>query len=143
MSDSSLAFTRIGGEAVVREIVGRFYDLIEADPAYAELLALHHGDLGPVRQSLAQFLVAWLGGPRDWFDARPGRCIMGFHRTLPVTMQTAAQWAHAMDRAISADPGIEPAIARQMSEALHRMCRAMAVQARTAAEAALTRTDAV
>ena len=31
-------------------------------------------DLLPVRVSLTQFLSAWLGGPRDWFVARPGAC---------------------------------------------------------------------
>jgi len=136
MSESSLPFDRVGGEESVRAIVDRFYDLVEQDPAYAALHAMHQPDLTALRHSLTRFLVAWLGGPRDWFEARPGMCIMGFHRQLAVTAQTAAQWAHAMDRAIAADPGIEPETARQMSEALHRMCRAMAVQARTAAEAA-------
>lgn len=136
MSESTPPFDRVGGEASVRAIVDRFYDLVAQDPAYAALHAMHQPDLTGLRHSLTGFLVAWLGGPRDWFAQRPGACIMGFHRQLRVTPQTAAQWAHAMDRAIAADPGIEPETARRMSDALHRMCRAMAVQARTAAEAA-------
>lgn len=132
MSDSSLPFDRIGGTPVVRAIVERFYDLVEGDPIYAALHAMHRDDLAPLRDSLTQFLVAWLGGPRDWFTARPGMCIMGLHRGLGVTGETAAQWAHAMDRAIAADPGIDPETARQMSDALQRMCRAMAAQPRPA-----------
>ncbi|MHA6718066.1 globin domain-containing protein [Sphingomonas sp. RS6] len=124
-------YARLGGAPAIRAIVDRFYDLVEGDPRYADLHAMHAGDLSGVRQSLAGFLIAWTGGPRDWFDMRPGMCIMSAHRAMPLTGRTAAQWAHAMDRAIAADPGLEPDAARHMAEALARMCRAMAVQADT------------
>lgn len=132
MSLSSTPYDRLGGAEAVRAIVDRFYDLVESDPAYAALKAMHGEDFGPVRHALAQFLIAWSGGPRDWFTRRPGACIMSFHRALPVTSETAAQWAHAMDRAIAADPGLEPETARLVADALDRMCRAMAAQARAA-----------
>jgi hemoglobin len=122
-------FARLGGAPAIRAIVDRFYDLVEHDPAYADLHAMHAGDLTAVRGSLAGFLTAWTGGPRHWFDTRPGMCIMSAHRAMPVTARTAAQWAHAMDRAIAADPGLDPVAARQISEALGRMCRTMAAQA--------------
>ena len=66
----------MGGRPVVSAMVERFYDLMDTDPAYAALRALHAPDLAPMRASLTGFLTAWLGGPRDWFDQHPGACVM-------------------------------------------------------------------
>ena len=60
-------YDRIGGREVLRAIVNRFYDLMDEDPAYAGLRAMHAEDLAPMRQSLTGFLTGWSGGPRDWF----------------------------------------------------------------------------
>jgi hemoglobin len=120
-------YDRVGGADGVRVIVARFYDLIEHRPEYAELRAMHAPDLLPTRLSLADFLGAWLGGPRLWFEQRPGVCIMGLHRDLGISSQTAAQWVHAMSRAL-AENGIDPALGHQLQRAFLRMANAMAAQ---------------
>jgi len=53
-----------------------------------------------MRASLAGFLTGWSGGPRDWFAANPGRCMVSIHKPMPITQATARQWADAMRRAI-------------------------------------------
>jgi hemoglobin len=93
-------YDMIGGTAPIREIVDLFYDLMEEDPAYAELRALHAEDLAPMRASLTGFLAAWMGGPRDWFEQRPGKCLMSAHKGVTINPDTARQWAEAMGRAI-------------------------------------------
>ena len=80
----------IGGAPVIRRIVDRFYDLMDQDPAYAELRALHAPDLGPMRHSLSGFLNAWAGGPRDWFEENPGKCMMSAHKGIAIAPATAA-----------------------------------------------------
>jgi len=46
--DSITAFEMVGGEAHVRALVDRFYDLMDLEPAYAHLRAVHGSDLlGP------------------------------------------------------------------------------------------------
>ncbi|OXE36009.1 MAG: globin [Phenylobacterium zucineum] len=92
-------FNAIGGAPVVRQIVHRFYDLMESDPSYADLRAIHAPDLTPMRASLAGFLDGWLGGPRDWFEAHPGQCMMSMHAAVPVSTDTARQWVEVMGRA--------------------------------------------
>lgn len=72
-------FERVGGHPVLQAICERFYDLMEQDPAYAELRAMHAEDLGEMRKALPQFLAGWAGGPRDWFEANPGKCMMSMH----------------------------------------------------------------
>lgn len=117
-------FDRLGGAAVVRRIVDRFYDLMETDPAYKALRDLHAPDLGPMRESLSGFLTGWLGGPRDWFEARPGTCMMSMHSGVAVDGATAAQWREAMARAL-ADAKAEPAIADLMNGAFSRISENM------------------
>jgi len=93
-------YDRLGGKATIEAIADRFYDLMDSDPAFAELRAMHAADLAPMRASLAGFLTGWSGGPRDWFEANPGRCMMSIHRPLPIDADTARQWIVAMRRAI-------------------------------------------
>lgn len=115
----------VGGQQVVRRLVDRFYDLMEGDPAFGELRALHAPDLGPMRDSLTGFLAAWLGGPRDWFEQRPGRCMMSAHRDVPITEASARQWADAMTQAVS-ECVADARLAGKMAEALSAMALGMA-----------------
>lgn len=119
-----LPYHQIGEAPAVRRLVERFYDLMETDPAYTELRALHAPDLGPMRESLTGFLTGWLGGPRDWFAARPGKCMMSMHAQVPVNAATARQWRDAMARAL-ADTGVDLQLALQMNAAFARMSENM------------------
>lgn len=127
MTDQPSMFDRIGGTEGVRAVVERFYDLMEHEPRYAELRAMHAENLFPMRLSLTQFLTAWLGGPRDWFEARPGACVMSMHRTMGITRETAGQWVHAMSRAM-AENRVDPALGQEMQQAFLRMGGAMIAQ---------------
>lgn len=117
-------FAQIGGRAAVRAISDTFYDLIDRDPAYAALRALHGADLTPTRASLTDFLTAWLGGPRTWFEARPRTCIMAMHRAIPTTGETAAEWLAAMDRALRRN-AVDPVLQGTILQALARMAQQM------------------
>lgn len=116
-------FQMIGGEGVVAAIVERFYDLMENDPAYADLRALHAEDLSPVRQGLTSFLNGWLGGPRDWFGQ--GRCVMSLHGAIAIPPHVAWQWSDAMTRAIAGQDDADPRLAKAMIERLGEMAQAM------------------
>ena len=118
------AFDLVGGARLVRRVVDRFYDLMDADAEYAELRLLHAPDLSPMRDSLTGFLTAWLGGPRDWFDERPGRCMMSAHRGVAITEASARQWADAMSRAVL-DRVEERELAQKLAQALSSMALSM------------------
>lgn len=115
----------IGGAPVIEAIVDRFYDLMEEDPAYAALHAMHAADLAPMRTSLAGFLTAWSGGPRDWHEEHRGTCIMSLHGRMEIDPETSGQWRAAMARAIAAQPGLDPQLAQAMTAALGRMAQGM------------------
>lgn len=114
----------IGGAQAVRGLVERFYDLMDAEPEFAELRHLHAPDLSPMRDSLAGFLTGWLGGPRDWFESNPGKCMMSAHRAVPIDQTTAGQWVAAMNQALS-DSAIEPEFAARLGETFIRMAAGM------------------
>lgn len=130
MDKPALPFDRLGGRDAIARLVERFYDLMDGNPAYAALRAMHAPDLSPMRESLTDFLVAWSGGPRDWFEKRPGACIMSLHAALPgMAQETARQWIAAMSQAIDeTEPG-DADIRSQMIEMLTRMSYGMAGRA--------------
>lgn len=118
-------YDMLGGRPVIDRIVNRFYDLMDTDPAYAELRALHAADLAPMRESLASFLSGWSGGPRDWFDSNPGKCMNSAHKHVTMSKQSGEQWADAMNRAIK-DCGPEnPKLGEAMAEVLGQLARSM------------------
>ncbi|WP_295634100.1 group II truncated hemoglobin [Novosphingobium sp.] len=118
-------FERMGGHDVIRRITDRFYDLMDEEPAYAKLRAMHAVDLGPMRESLPSFLAGWAGGPRDWWEANPGKCMMSAHGGLGIDRETAEQWVEAMNRAIADATPADAEIAERMGEALERMALGM------------------
>lgn len=119
------AFDQIGGAESVAAMVNAFYDLMDNDPAYARLRAIHAQDLTPMRASLAGFITGWLGGPRDWFVQRPGVCMMSLHRAMPIDAELGRQWVEAMTRAM-AQAGVEPDMAEALREVFGRMSANMA-----------------
>lgn len=118
-------FYRLGGHPTFQAICDRFYDLMDSEPAYAELRAMHAPDLAPMRKALPLFLAGWAGGPRDWFEANPGRCMMSVHKPYAISRAVAGQWAEAMRRAV-ADVAPQPAdMAEAMGDVLARLATGM------------------
>jgi hemoglobin len=61
-------FAWIGGEANVKALVERFYDLMDLEPGYAAVRAVHGSTLEVARQRLFWFLCGWMGGPQHYTD---------------------------------------------------------------------------
>jgi len=125
-AQAAAPYDRIGGSGVLRRITDRFYDLMDSDPAYTALRAMHAEDLAPMRESLPGFLAGWCGGPRQWFEANPGKCMMSMHKPFPITRKTADQWADCMARAIADAAPDDHEIADAMTDVLARMAKGMA-----------------
>src|SRR5579871_2654274 len=82
----------IGGEAAVRRLADRFYEIMDTDPAAARIRAMHADDLIPIRQLLFEFLSGWLGGPQLYFRRAEHRCIMSAHRPYAIGETERDQW---------------------------------------------------
>ena len=93
-------FAWIGGEARVHALVERFYDLMDLEPAYAALRAVHGSDLANARQKLEWFLCGWLGGPPH-YESRFGHPRLRMrHMPCAIGIRERDQWLACMDQAM-------------------------------------------
>lgn len=127
-------YEQIGGTPVLTALATRFYDRMDSDPAYARLRALHSADLEPIRDGLAGFLIGWTGGPRDWFEANPNRCMGSMHRHLAIDADLARQWADCMAGAIAEAGPADPEVAQALTDLMSRMAYGMVRSSLQAAE---------
>jgi len=58
----------LGGDAGVRALVDRFYDLMDTAPEAAGIRALHAASLKVSREKLHKFLCGWTGGPQLYVE---------------------------------------------------------------------------
>ena len=89
-------FELIGGTDRVRELVDRFYDLMDLEPAFAELRALHPPTLDASRDKLAWFLTGWSGGPDLYIERFGHPRLRARHLPYPIGMSVRDQWLHCM-----------------------------------------------
>lgn len=93
-------FDRLGGEPGVRALVDHFYDLMDLEPAFAELRALHPATLEGSRDKLFWFLCGWLGGP-DHYQERFGHPrLRARHLPFAIGVKERDQWVACMDQAM-------------------------------------------
>ena len=99
-------FEWIGGEAQVRALVDRFYDLMDLEPGYRELRAAHGPSLDSARDKLFWFLCGWLGGP-DYYQERFGHPRLRMrHMPFSIGIVERDQWLACMDQAMG-DVGVD------------------------------------
>lgn len=94
------AFDALGGEPQVAALVERFYDLMELDPAYAALRAVHGPDLTQARQKLTWFLCGWLGGPQHYTERFGHPRLRMRHMPYTIGIMERDQWLACMDQAM-------------------------------------------
>ena len=98
-------FEWIGGEANVKTLVDRFYDLMDLEPGYTALRAAHAGPLDNARQRLFWFLCGWLGGPQ-YYTERVGQPMLKMRHMPeqtgggPIGIKERDQWLACMDQAM-------------------------------------------
>ncbi len=90
----------VGGEAAVRRLADRFYEIMDTDPGARRIRAMHGEDLAPIRQLLFEFLSGWLGGPALYFNRAEHRCIMSAHRPYAIGEAERDEWMMCMRRAM-------------------------------------------
>jgi hemoglobin len=108
------AFDRVGGQARVRALVDRFYDLMDLEPAYAGLRALHPNTLEGSRDKLFWFLCGWLGGPQHYTDRFGHPMLRARHLPFAIGIHERDQWMHCMQQAM-AEVELDPDFAQRLS----------------------------
>ncbi len=97
---SQTPYALLGGDAAVRALVDRFYDLMDLEPQYAELRALHATDLDHAREKLSLFLSGWLGGPSLYIERYGHPMLRARHLPFAIGVRERDQWLACMDQAM-------------------------------------------
>ncbi len=109
----------VGGDARVRELVDRFYDLMDLEPAYRELRAAHGTTLDEARDKLHWFLSGWLGGP-DLYIERFGHPRLRMrHMPFSIGIKERDQWVACMHQAMT-EVQLDPALIERLTESFMR-----------------------
>lgn len=116
--EAASAFTLLGGESAVRALVDRFYDLMELEPGFSGLRALHPQDLSGSRDKLHWFLCGWLGGPNHYIERFGHPMLRARHLPYPIGSSERDQWMACMLTAMQ-DCAVPEPLATRLGEALH------------------------
>jgi hemoglobin len=89
-----------GAEQGIRALVDAFYDIMAANPAYADIWQMHPSTHEMSRDKLARFLCAWTGGPKLFGEKYGPISIPNAHRHLKVNCALRDQWLDCMRDAL-------------------------------------------
>ncbi len=116
-ADETTFYDALGGEAVLRRLVHRFYEVMDTDPRAAGIRALHQPDLAEAEEKLFRFLCGWTGGPPLYVEKYGHPMLRARHLPFPIGEAERDQWMYCMVRAMH-DLGIRENLTRQFAGAL-------------------------
>lgn len=111
-------FDLLGGIEKIRELVERFYDVMDADPRAAGIRAMHAADLTEAREKLFMFLTGWTGGPQLYIERYGHPMLRARHLPFAIDESARDQWMYCMIKALH-DIGVEEPVMIQLAEALY------------------------
>ena len=114
----------LGGEAMLALLVDRFYNVMDHDPAVAEIRRLHPADLEGSRQKLFMFLSGWLGGPNLYMEQHGHPRLRARHLPFPINQSASDQWMYCMEKAFEG-LAVDPTLRDQLMAALRNTANFM------------------
>lgn len=120
MADAARApYELLGGDTGVRELVTRFYDLMDSEPAYAGIRKLHKPDLSQAREKLHLFLSGWLGGPQLYAERFGHPMLRARHLPFPIGAPERDLWLACMSQAMR-EAGIDESLRQSLYDAFFK-----------------------
>ncbi|PKO81325.1 MAG: globin [Betaproteobacteria bacterium HGW-Betaproteobacteria-13] len=127
----STPYDQIGGEATVRALVDRFYQLMNDLPETYGIRKMHAEDLSGSAEKLFLFLSGWFGGPQLYVERFGPPFLRARHLPFAIGTSERDQWMMCMTQAL------EETIADAALRArLHESFSALASHMRNQAEQA-------
>ena len=108
-SEASL-YEMLGGEAGLRALVDRFYDLMDSSPEAEGIRAFHAKSLKRSREKLFMFLSGWSGGPQLYVETFGHPRLRMRHMPFPIGSVERDQWLWCMNKALD-ESGLDPRVA--------------------------------
>ena len=121
MSSPALTpYDQIGGDPAVRQLVDRFYDLMDSAPEATNVRALHAASLKASREKLYMFLTGWLGGPQLYVEKHGHPRLRQRHFPFAIATRERDEWLWCMDRAMDEQP-MPAELHAMLKEKLHAL----------------------
>lgn len=122
------AFELVGGEEKLRALVDRFYDLMELEPEFEGIRAMHPASTDGSRDKLFWFLCGWMGGP-DYFVERFGHPrLRARHLPYAIASSERDQWLRCMAWAMQ-DVGVPEELQQRLMQSFYQTADWMRNQA--------------
>ncbi|WDZ97810.1 group II truncated hemoglobin [Herbaspirillum sp. WKF16] len=112
-------FDLIGGAEKLREMVDRFYDLMDLEPEFAGIRALHPPSLDGSREKTYMFLSGWTGGPNLYIEQFGHPRLRARHLPFPIGISERDQWLRCMTWAMQ-DVGLADELMKRLLAALYQ-----------------------
>lgn len=112
-------YERLGGEAKIRALVERFYQLMDSLPDSQGIRAMHARDLRASKEKLFMFLSGWLGGPQLYVEKYGHPRLRQRHMPFAIGTSERDQWMMCMRQAME-DVGIEPELRKELEAAFFK-----------------------
>ena len=93
-------YDEIRGEAGIRRLVDRFYDLMDTAPEAANVRALHAASLKHSREKLFLYLTGWTGGPPVYIEKYGHPRLRARHMPFTIGARERDEWLWCMQRAL-------------------------------------------
>ncbi len=99
------AYQLLGGEAVIRALVRRFYELMDTLPEAYAIRQLHPPSLAGSEEKLFMYLTGWLGGPQLYVERFGHPRLRARHLPFPIDGNARDQWLMCMRLAMADEIG--------------------------------------
>ena len=93
-------FDTLGGDDGIRQLVDRFYDLMDSAPEAVHVRALHAASLKVSREKLRLFLTGWTGGPPVYVEKFGDPRLRMRHFPFAIGVRERDEWLWCMDSAL-------------------------------------------
>ena len=110
----------MGGEAGIRRLVDRFYDLMDTAPEAATIRALHARSLKASRDKLFLYLSMWTGGPQTYTEQRGHPMLRARHLPFTISTRERDEWLWCMDQALD-EHAMPDALRTHLRQRLHAL----------------------
>ena len=116
LDNTTTVYDMIGGDAPLRALVDRFYDLMDLEPAYEALRRVHGPSLNDARDKLHWFLSGWMGGPNLYIERFGHPRLRARHMPFEIGILERDQWLACMTQAMS-EQAVDPDLATRLQQA--------------------------
>jgi hemoglobin len=119
-SDTRSHYQRIGGEAKVRELVQRFYQLMDELPEAHQIRKMHAAELKTAEDKLFIFLSGWMGGPPLYEELYGHPRLRMRHMPFSIGEAERDQWMLCMTQAMQ-EVIDDEALRKELTDAFYKV----------------------